>query len=674
VASIEYVVNAVDDASSTFSKIALSADRLNEDLDRLSKQIATPTVELQDKEYNLKIAEAAAKIDRLKTKIADPSIDLKGMQTAQLQVMRLDLALDRLSHKHVTATVDVDTRRGLFSRLGGLLSSWVRAAGSAARTVGGAIGSILQSVGPYGQSAAYAGAGTLAAILGPSLLPTLIGGGVGLGGLLLAQPKGLKTVMADVVNTLKTAVAPLKGAFGDVLKDFDQFIKSEGPGLRDLFRASLPFLNMFVKVLEQAGKIILPVVTASLKQMAPSLPLITKGFVAIFQGIAGMIKAIGPRGMQDSARLFVDLCKTMGFALTVLGKVINGIAVTVQYTAHAIHQQWDELRHRTADAFDRIRHDIATIWDTIWRNTIGRIQRGVADANGFFHRLPGQVVAELMRLGQDLWNLGSWALKKMWDGLKWGGVHIFDWLRGFAHGVVQIFKDVWHWFSPSGVMFQAGADLMRGLEKGIQSRAHKAQAAFQSAVKFNATAGVQQWAGVVKQALAMEGLSPSLLPRVLYQMQTESGGNPNAINNWDMNARMGDPSRGLMQVIGTTFSAYHWPGTSWNIYNPLANIAAALNYARHVYGPALMSGGMGIGSGHGYDTGGWLPTGLSLAYNATGRPERVLGPHEMGQVVNINVTVPVSANKREIAREIADVLLHHTKAGGRLYPAGVTPR
>jgi hypothetical protein len=158
-------------------------------------------------------------------------------------------------------------------------------------------------------------------------------------------------------------------------------------------------------------------------------------------------------------------------------------------------------------------------------------------------------------------------------------------------------------------------------------------AQFASSFVGNVGSGVNRWRGTVMQALGMEGLSPMLLGRVLFQMQTESGGNPNAINLTDSNAAAGDPSRGLMQTIGSTFRAYHWPGTSMNIYNPLANIAAALNYARHVYGPSLMSGGMGIGSGHGYDTGGWLPTGRSIAINNTGRPERVLGPNESQRIV-----------------------------------------
>ncbi|MGW7530494.1 transglycosylase SLT domain-containing protein [Streptomyces sp. NPDC054783] len=64
----------------------------------------------------------------------------------------------------------------------------------------------------------------------------------------------------------------------------------------------------------------------------------------------------------------------------------------------------------------------------------------------------------------------------------------------------------------------------------------------------------------------------------------ESSGNPMAINNWDINAINGIPSKGLLQVIQPTFNAYHVAGTSWNIYDPVANITAACNYAAHRYG------------------------------------------------------------------------------------------
>ncbi|CAL9575073.1 transglycosylase SLT domain-containing protein [Streptomyces sp. enrichment culture] len=64
----------------------------------------------------------------------------------------------------------------------------------------------------------------------------------------------------------------------------------------------------------------------------------------------------------------------------------------------------------------------------------------------------------------------------------------------------------------------------------------------------------------------------------------ESSGNPQAINLWDINARNGIPSKGLLQVIPPTFEAYHVPGTSKNIYDPVANITAACNYAADRYG------------------------------------------------------------------------------------------
>ncbi|MFE0425638.1 transglycosylase SLT domain-containing protein [Streptomyces sp. NPDC058953] len=64
----------------------------------------------------------------------------------------------------------------------------------------------------------------------------------------------------------------------------------------------------------------------------------------------------------------------------------------------------------------------------------------------------------------------------------------------------------------------------------------------------------------------------------------ESSGNPQAINNWDINARNGIPSKGLLQVIQPTFNTYHVKGTPFDLYHPVANIVAAANYAADRYG------------------------------------------------------------------------------------------
>lgn len=92
--------------------------------------------------------------------------------------------------------------------------------------------------------------------------------------------------------------------------------------------------------------------------------------------------------------------------------------------------------------------------------------------------------------------------------------------------------------------------------------------------------------GWIKESLAImekQGI-PGSYEGLQRNIMRESGGDPNAINNWDINAKNGVPSQGLLQVIPPTFQAYHVAGTSWNITDPVANITAAANYAADRYG------------------------------------------------------------------------------------------
>ena len=117
----------------------------------------------------------------------------------------------------------------------------------------------------------------------------------------------------------------------------------------------------------------------------------------------------------------------------------------------------------------------------------------------------------------------------------------------------------------------------------------------QSNVNYNPSAGTEQWRNLAKKALQMTGqYSDANLTRILYQMQTESGGNPNAINNWDINAINGVPSKGLMQVIDPTFRAYAMAGYDSNIWDPLSNMLASIRYAVSRYG-SLAAAYRGVG-------------------------------------------------------------------------------
>ncbi|MET9864193.1 transglycosylase SLT domain-containing protein [Streptomyces smyrnaeus] len=91
------------------------------------------------------------------------------------------------------------------------------------------------------------------------------------------------------------------------------------------------------------------------------------------------------------------------------------------------------------------------------------------------------------------------------------------------------------------------------------------------------------WIREARAIMAKHGI-PGSYEGIKRNIIRESGGNPRAINNWDINAINGVPSKGLLQVIKPTFDAYHVEGTSWDQYDPVANIVAACNYAADRYG------------------------------------------------------------------------------------------
>ncbi|MEN3585765.1 transglycosylase SLT domain-containing protein [Streptomyces sp. ZYX-F-203] len=91
------------------------------------------------------------------------------------------------------------------------------------------------------------------------------------------------------------------------------------------------------------------------------------------------------------------------------------------------------------------------------------------------------------------------------------------------------------------------------------------------------------WIRASLDVMARHGI-PGSYDGIHRNIMRESSGDPQAINNWDVNALNGTPSKGLLQVIDPTFTAYHVAGTSWDPYEPVANITAACNYAAATYG------------------------------------------------------------------------------------------
>ncbi|MFD8943403.1 peptidoglycan DD-metalloendopeptidase family protein [Streptomyces californicus] len=149
----------------------------------------------------------------------------------------------------------------------------------------------------------------------------------------------------------------------------------------------------------------------------------------------------------------------------------------------------------------------------------------------------------------------------------------------------------------------------------------------------DAGTGVERFRGVVTQALGQVGQSLSLVNTTLRRMKQESGGNPKAVNKWDINWINGHPSVGLMQVIRPTFEAFagKYKATGPKLYgvsvDPMANVYASMRYALKTYGSlsraynrpggyamgGIVGGGVqintGLRRGSGYASGGIIRVG-----------------------------------------------------------------
>ncbi|MFF1836057.1 transglycosylase SLT domain-containing protein [Streptomyces sp. NPDC058231] len=128
-------------------------------------------------------------------------------------------------------------------------------------------------------------------------------------------------------------------------------------------------------------------------------------------------------------------------------------------------------------------------------------------------------------------------------------------------------------------MTAAGAAIVAGTFTGASS----ASAATPATPTQSGGGDVSAWINQSLKVMHAKGI-PGTYDGIYRNLMRESSGNTHAINNWDTNAAKGIPSKGLLQVIDPTFKTYHVNGTSQDIYDPVANITAAANYAAHRYG------------------------------------------------------------------------------------------
>lgn len=128
--------------------------------------------------------------------------------------------------------------------------------------------------------------------------------------------------------------------------------------------------------------------------------------------------------------------------------------------------------------------------------------------------------------------------------------------------------------------------------------------------------------GVIKRAQNLLGgryKSNAITENMVRLAKRESNFDPNAVNNWDINAQRGTPSKGLFQMIEPSFRANAAPGHT-NFGNPVDQAMSAMRYIVRKYG----WGGFPRAAAYAYENGGLVTRHQVAEIGEGNKPEMVL--------------------------------------------------
>lgn len=205
-------------------------------------------------------------------------------------------------------------------------------------------------------------------------------------------------------------------------------------------------------------------------------------------------------------------------------------------------------------------------------------------------------------------------------GIKGGLDGFWSWLRdNFVDKIPSFIKDILGIHSPSSVLYDIGVNLVEGLRLGML---RKLPSIDDLVMRVATTVGrvggdVDDW---LRAAMMITKTPQNWLGGLKKLVQFESGGDPRAVNPEAVN---GQHATGLLQTMPSTFRAYAVDGLD-DIFNPIHNAAAAINYIKDRYGSVYDTPLFDDDSPYkGYATGGiaWEP---QLARVAEKEPEAII--------------------------------------------------
>lgn len=228
---------------------------------------------------------------------------------------------------------------------------------------------------------------------------------------------------------------------------------------------------------------------------------------------------------------------------------------------------------------------------------------------------PGLSVKDGVAVPSSFWGATTWAGHM--DHIHVAVAGLLGALKGGAGGLGALKTP--RISGPQGKIRDIAQKAVSRLARAARHKLDSAGAVTADEGRFPSNSGnTQQIRRWIAEGLSVAGqkVTPAAISTLLGRVMQESGGNPNAINNTDINAQRGDPSKGILQTISATFNAFKVRGHN-NIFNPIDNIAAAVRYMLATYHHLVGAGPGGYSTGGrvlpGYAAGGELPGPLGRA-------------------------------------------------------------
>lgn len=577
----------------------------------------------------------------------------------------------------------LDVVSALFPILGKLGAIFATALAPVFKDFAGVIVSLLPALTTVGKViAAFAGAviGDLGSALGAvaSLIKDLAPSFTVLSGALSSVFKVLENsgVFAILGNALEAVVKPLAQLINGV-------VTALAPALPPLIKAVALLASMFAQGLADALVLVLkaltPILTWVAQLISATVTWLSKNklLIPVLIAVAAAIDPIG------TAILLVGTL--IGELATHWSAIWNGIKAVARDAWNFIYNGWGKyllpllgpaglialgvielwqhwqtvwnaLKSFTGTIWDGLKtafdnfwgaikntfntmvNGIRSAWNTIWNNTVGAVRNGISDVVNFFSGLPGKVANALAGLGSKLWSLGKTWLTDMGNGIR----SVWDSVINFFKNIPSDILHALGIHSPPDWAIDAGKHIMSGLHIGMEGTLHKVLGFTGSLggliaggvgslihsfhlpkgipVPSGSGGSVEQLMRAMAAAIGWTGTQWDALYNV---EEREAGFNLNA-----RNASSG--AYGLAQFINGPSEYYQYGG---NPNTAAGQITAMFNYIKERYHGSPVAAWQHEMSAGWYDSGGWLPTGASIAINKTGRPERVVGPNERSTVV-----------------------------------------